>query len=330
MANLNTSFMGIRLSSPVVVGASTFSSRIDNVKKAEDAGAGALVVYSLFQEQIELEAQELEEALAVGSDHFAESLSYFPHMESSGPREHIMWIEKTRREVAFPLFGSLNATSMGNWVEYATQLENAGCNGLELNLYSVETDPKVTADKIETRSLEIIAAVKARVAIPVAVKLSPFYTSLPNFAARAVEAGVDGLVLFNRFYQPLVDPEKESLAIKLDLSTPEDGRLPARWIAILSAQLATDFAASTGVHSGKDAVRQILAGANVAQCVSTLYKNGLEHVGAMNRDISDWMDSRGYSSIEQFKGKVNQRNIPDPYAFERAQYIKLLLPHDSE
>lgn len=325
MANLNTSFMGIPLTSPVVVGASTLATRVDNFKKAQDAGAGAMVIYSLFQEQIELEARELQEALAIGSERFPESLTYFPQVEHSGPREHIMWTEETRAAVSFPIFGSLNATSMGNWVEYARQLESAGCNGLELNLYSVQTDASTTCADVESRALDIIAAVKSEVRIPVAVKLSPWYTAIASFARRVVDAGADGLVLFNRFYQPHIDPDRERLAVKIDLSTPEEMRLPLRWIAVLSGEIGADLAASTGVHSGKDAVRQILAGARAVQTVSSLLKNGIEHVTTLNSEIAAWMDSKGYATIDDFRGKLNQKNVSDPFAFERAQYIKMLL-----
>jgi dihydroorotate dehydrogenase (fumarate) len=328
MADLTTSYMGIELASPVVVGASAFSKKIDNIKAAEDAGAGALVIYSLFQEQIELEAMELDEALKIGSNHFAESLTYFPQLGHAGPREHVMWVEKARGAVKMPLFGSMNASSMGTWVEYAKQLENAGCNGLELNMYSVETDPHKEAAEIEKRSLEVISAVKAAVRIPVAVKLSPWYTSVANFAARAVDAGADGLVIFNRFYQPTIDVDRESLKISLELSSPAEARLPLRWTAILSGQIDADIATSTGVHSSEDAVRMILAGARATQCVSALYLHGLSFIGTLNRGISEWMDSKRYRNIEDFRGKVSREKVGDPWAFERAQYVKLLLSRE--
>ncbi len=327
MPDLSTSYMGIKLSSPVIVGASTYSRRVDDIKRAEDAGAGALVIYSLFQEQIQLETKELDEALAIGSERFAESITYFPHLEHAGPREHIMWTEETRRRVSFPLIGSLNATSTGDWVEFARQLELAGCDAIELNLYSVQTNPERTCADIESQSLDVVASVKAAVKVPVAVKLSPFYTALANFARRVVDAGADGLVLFNRFYQPSIDPDAQALDIHIDLSSPQETRLPLRWIAILSSELDTDFAASTGVHSGADVVRHILAGAKAAQTVSALYKNGLEHVKTMNREIAEWMDAKGYNTIEDFRGRLSQKNVSDPYAFERAQYIKALLGH---
>lgn len=324
MADLSTTYLGLKLASPVVVGASTFSNRVDNIKRAEELGAGALVIYSLFQEQIELEALEIKDELMIGSEQFAESLTYFPQVEHAGSREHIMWTERTRSQVKFPLIGSLNAYSRGNWLEYAKQLESAGCDALELNLYAVETDPTATAADVEQRALDVISAVKSSVSIPVSVKLSPFYTSLANFASRAVEAGADGLVLFNRFYQPTIDVDKQKLALSLDLSTPAENRLPLRWIAILSGMLKADLAASGGIHSGADVARQLLAGARTVQTVSALYKNGLEYISVLNRELSEWMDSCGYRGIEEFRGRLNQSNVADPFAFERAQYIRLL------
>jgi dihydroorotate dehydrogenase (fumarate) len=325
MADISTSYMDISLASPVIVGASAFSKKTDNIKKAEEAGAGALVIHSLFQEQIELEALELDEALMVSSEHFAESLTYFPQLEHAGPREHVMWVEKARQAVKMPLLASLNASSMGVWVDYARQLESAGVDGLELNMYAVETDPNTAAADIEKRSLDVIAAVKSAVRKPVAVKLSPWYTSVANFAAKAVEAGASGLVLFNRFYQPTIDTDHEKLKISLDLSSPSEARLPLRWTAILSGEVTADIASSTGVHSGEDVIRMILAGAKAVQTVSTLYLHGLNHIEALNRQVSEWMDSKGYGSVADFRGKVSKEKTADPWAFERAQYVKLLL-----
>lgn len=329
MADTSTSFMGIPMDSPIVVGASTLSNQIDNIKRAEDAGAGALVIHSLFQEQVELEAMEVEEELLISSDHFAESLTYFPQMKHAGAREHIMWVEKARQEAKFPLFGSLNATSRGKWLEYAKQLESAGCNGLEVNLYSLETDFTKPPDEIEQRSLDVVAAVKSSVSIPVAVKLSPWYTSVANFTAKVVQAGADGIVLFNRFYQPSIDPDTEALVVNMNLSAPEETRLPLRWIAILSGVLDADFAANTGIHSGKDVIRQLLAGARVTQVVSTIYRNGIDHITTMNAALADWMEEMDYETIDDFRGKLAKENVADPYAFERAQYISLLMSaHD--
>jgi len=326
MADLSTTFMGLKLTSPVIVGASPFSRKTDNIKRAEDLGAGALVIHSLFQEQIELERAELDEALSIGAETFAESLTYFPHMEHAGAREHVMWVEQARKRVKFPLIGSLNASWMGEWVAYSKQLEDAGCDALELNLYSVETDPSQACHYIEERAVEIVSTIKSLVTIPISVKLSPFYTSTANFVSRVVDAGAVAVVLFNRFYQPYIDPDKEKLDLNLDLSRSEDARLPLRWIALLSDQIKADFVASTGVHTGADVVRQLLAGAKAAQCVSTLYINGLEHISQMNREIGDWMDSKGYRGIDDFRGKLGKRAIEgDPRAFERAQYVRAIL-----
>lgn len=328
MADLSTSFMGVKLTSPVIMGACTLTGNIDNVKRAQDAGAGAVTAYSLFQEQIELERNELEEELLIGAERFSESITYFPQMDHAGPREHVMWVEKTKKAIEMPVFGSLNARTPGSWVEYAKQLENAGVDGLELNIYSIETDPSKTAADIEERNLDVIADVKAHVSIPVAVKLSPWYTSLANFAHRIANIGADGLILFNRFYQPTIDPDTESIELSLDLSTPQESRLPLRWVGILSGSLSIDLAASTGIHSGEDVIRQLLAGSRATQTVSSLYLHGIGHIAEMNQQISDWMDKKGYKSIEEFRGKLSESKVSDPWAFERAQYIKILFGHE--
>jgi len=325
MADISTTYMGIDLSSPIIVGASTFSRKIDNIKKAEEVGAGALVIHSLFQEQIELEREELEEVMTAHAEEFPEALTYFPYMEHAGPREHIMWVEKARRAVKMPLIGSVNAVSRGDWLQYTKLLQEAGCDAIEMNIYAVETSPEKTSTDIENEAIDLVADVKSEVSIPVSVKLSPFYTSLASFANRIIEAGADGLVLFNRFYQPLIDPDKEKVVISLDFSRSEDTRLPLRWIGILSGNLGVDLAASTGIKTGSDVTRHLLAGAKAVQCVSTLYQNGLDYITQMKSDLSGWMDAHGYSNIEDFRGKLNHSNVDDPYAFERAQYIQLLL-----
>ncbi len=325
MADLKTTFVGLSLRSPVIVGASPISRRIENIQAVEEAGAGAVVIYSLFQEQIEIETRDVDEALSVGSETFPEALTYFPKLQHAGPKEHVMWIEKTRKRVSIPLIGSLNAYSVGNWVNYAKQLESAGCDALELNLYAVQTDPQKTSSAVEEEALAVISSVKNAVNVPVVVKLSPFYTALANFARRAVEAGADGFVLFNRFYQPVVDVETESLSTKIIYSSPNERHLPARWIAILSAQLEVDLGASTGVHSGKDAAAYILAGAKTVQTASCILQRGVEVVKRINSELADWMDSKGYESVEHFRGKLDSKSVSDPFAFERAHYIKALL-----
>ena len=325
MANIKTSYMGMELSSPVIVGASPISKKIENIKKAEDAGAGALVIHSLFQEQIETEIDELESALMIGSELFPEALTYFPILEHAGAREHVMWIEKTRKQVKMPLIGSLNASCTGNWLAYAKQLQDAGCNALELNLYSIETDIDRKSEDIEKEALEVVADVVAEVSIPVSVKLNPWYTNVGGFASEVIKSGACGVVLFNRFYQPTIDINTQTLKTGLDLSRPEDNRLPLRWTAILSGQLSTDIVASTGVHSGDDVIRQILAGAKAAQTVSALLKYGVGYVTKMNEEIAAWMDSNEYATIEDFRGKLNQQKVDDPKAFERVQYANVLM-----
>lgn len=328
MADIRTSLMGISLNSPVILGASSLTHRIENVKKAADAGVGAIVIHSIFQEQIELDRLELDEELNIGSEIYPESLTYFPHMDSAGSREHIMLVEQIRSMVDIPLIGSLNATRVGEWVSYANQLQNAGCNALELNLYAVETNLSVSCIDIEKRSLDVIAAVKDVVSIPVSVKLSPFYTSIAGFVSEVVKAGADAVVLFNRFYQPFIDVNKQAIDIRIDLSRPEDTRLPLRWIAILSNAIKTDFVANSGVHSGADVVRHILAGACATQVVSALYQHGIDNIAEMNRQLADWMDIKGYNKIEEFRGKLSKGHIEgDAWAFERAQYISAILGH---
>lgn len=325
MADISTSYMGIKLKSPVIVGAGPVSKRIESIKKAEDAGAGAIVLHSLFQEQIENEIEELEAALMIGSYLFSEALTYFPILEHSGAREHVMWVEKTRKAVKMPMIGSLNANELGNWLEYAKVLQNAGCDALELNVYSVETDPTKNAEEVEKRTLDIVQEVVGEISIPVSVKLSPYYTAIAEFVTRISKSGIKGIVLFNRFYQPSIDIETETLKVDIDLSRPEENRLPLRWTAILSGLVDTDIVTSTGVHSGGDVIKQLLAGAKAAQSVSAIVKYGEGYITRMNDEISDWMDKRGYGSIEDFRGKLNQRNVANPFEFERIQYVNMLM-----
>lgn len=328
MADLSTTYLGCSVSSPVVVGACSISKQVDRIKEAEEAGAGALVIKSLFQEQLELEEQVFEDALNVGAESFPEALQYFPPLEHAGPKEHLLWVEEARKAVKMPLIGSLNAKSEGTWVDWARQLEETGVNALELNVYSIESDPSVGSADIERRLVDTVGAVKAKVSIPVAVKLGPFYTAMANVARSVDEAGADALVLFNRFYQPEIDIEHEGLKISLDYSSPDETRLPLRWIAILADQVDCELAASTGVHTGDDAARHLLAGAQVVQVVSALYLNSVDFISKINAGLSKWMDGKGYAKVEDFRGKVTQKSLPDPRAFERAQYIKLLLGQD--
>jgi dihydroorotate dehydrogenase (fumarate) len=324
MANLNTTYMGIQLESPLVVAASSISNYIDRIEMAEKAGAGALVIRSLFEEQIMFDALQLEESLSVGSESFAEALSYFPDIKHGEADEHLMWIEKTRKSVKLPLIGSLNAVSPGAWLKYAKQLEGTGIDALELNVYAVATNPNKTSSEIEKNLYEIIKMVKAEVDIPVAVKLSSFYTSPLNVARELSEQGVEALVLFNRFLQPDIDPLSESLKNEMVFSTSEEIKVPLRHIALLYGRVNSDLAITTGVHNGLDAVKAILAGACVVQTASALLKNGIPYLSTMLREIEAWMDEKDYHKLDDFRGKLSQHEVEDPFTFERAQYVKLL------
>lgn len=325
MTNLATTYMGISLKNPLLVAASTISHLVDRVKMAEDVGAGGVVISSLFEEQIEIEQLRMADRLAVGSESFPEALSYFPNITYDEANEHLMWLEKTRKAVKIPLFASLNAFSAGSWVHYARQLEATGVDGLELNIYAVATDLTKSGSEIEKELYEIVEAVKAQVKIPVAVKLSPFYTSVVNVAAELDKRHVDALVLFNRFLQPTIEIETESLHNEMVFSTPQELKLPLRWIALISGRVKADLAITSGVHSGQDAIRALLAGATVVQTASALLKHGIPYLSTMLRDIEAWMSEKGYDKISDFQGKVSQKNCDDPFAFERAQYVRLLL-----
>jgi len=324
MADLTTSYMGIPLSSPLVVAASSISGMIDRVRLAEQAGAGALVIRSLFEEQIQADALKMEESLRVGAESYAEAPSYFPDVPTGTAEEHLHWVEKTRAAVTIPLIASLNAAAPGSWVKYARQLEATGVAGLELNIYAVATDPERSAAQIEAELLEIVAAVRAETKLPMAVKLSPFYTSVAYVAHALDGLGVDALVLFNRFLQPDIDPTSETLLAEMVLSTPDELRLPLRWTALLYGRLRAQIALSTGVHSGLDAAKALLAGAQVVQTASALLQHGIPYLSTMLRQLDGWMGERGYAHLKDFRGKLSQKEGPDPFAFERAQYVRLL------
>ena len=325
MTNLSTTYMGIPLTNPIVVAASSISNFVERIEMAEKVGAGALVIRSLFEEQIQVEQMRFDDRLAVGSESFPEALSYFPEVEHGAADEHLMWVEKARQAVQIPLFASLNAVSPGAWVHYAKQLEQTGIDGLELNVYAVATDLSKPGADIEKELFEIVENVKASVSIPVAVKLSPFYTSAVNVAAELDRRGVDALVLFNRFLQPTIDIETESLHNEMVFSTPHEIKLPLRWIALLYGRIKADLAITSGVHSGDDAIRALLAGATVVQLASTLFIHGLPYISTILRDIEAWMAEKGYESLDEFRGKISQKQVADPFAFERAQYVNLLL-----
>jgi dihydroorotate dehydrogenase (fumarate) len=317
--------MGIEIETPILVAACSISSMTDRIVAAQEAGAGALVIRSLFEEQIQFEAFRLEDELGVGAESFPEALSYFPQIEHGQADEHLMWIEKARSEVSMPLIASLNAVSPGGWVEYAKQLESTGVDGLELNVYSIASDPKRTGSEIEAELYDIVEAVKAQVALPVAIKLSPFYTSTSNVAAQLADRGADALVLFNRFLQPDIDPLSETLTNTMVYSSVDELKLPLRWVALLFGRVETDLALNTGVHSGTDVAKSLLAGATVVQTASALLENGIPFLSTMLRQLEGWMEEHNYADLDAFRGTLSQKEAADPFAFERAQYVKLLM-----
>ena len=326
MADLSTSYMGIALKNPLIVAASSISSYVDRVKKAEEVGAGALVIRSLFEEQIQHDdmtmADFMERAAYISPEIQS---SFYPPVESGGPREHLMWVEKTRRAVEIPVFASLNAVSPGAWTSYAKQLEETGVAGLEINYYVVATDLEKPGSELEKALFDIVESVVQEVSIPVAVKLSPYYTSTPYVAREIEKRGAKGVVMFNRFLQPDIDIDDESLVSEMVYSTPQEMKVPLRWVALLYGRTKMDLALNTGVHSGRDIVKAILAGAAAVQVASALLENGLPYISTMLLDLQSWMEEKGYESLADFRGKVSQQNVDDLFGFERAQYMKLLL-----
>jgi len=326
MIDLTTTYLGLKLKNPLVASASPISKKVDTARKLEDSGISAIVMYSLFEEQIIHESLELDYYLTRGTDSFAEAMSYLPDAGtySMGPEKYLNQVAELKKALKIPVIGSLNGFSKGGWTRYAKQIQEAGADALELNLYFVSTDPDLTAQDIENAQVELVAEVKTAVTIPLAVKLSPFITSLPNFAKRIVGAGANGLVLFNRFYQPDFDLDELEIVHSLDLSTSAELRLPLRWISILYGKLNADFALTSGVHTYKEVLKSMMAGAKVAMMASTLLNNGEQVISSMLNELGSWMESHEYKSIQQMQGSMSQKSVKEPAAFERANYMKVL------
>jgi len=324
--DLTTNYLGLKLRSPLVVSASPLSEDLDNLKRMEDAGAAAIVLYSLFEEQLKQDRLELHEKLQQGTESFAESLSYFPEPDEFklGPEEYLKHIAAAKKATRIPIIASLNGSSAGGWTEYAKQIQKAGADALELNIYYIPTDMNLTGTEVEMTYLDILKSVKANVSIPVAVKLSPFFSNFANMAKRLDQAGADGLVLFNRFYQP--DIELESLEVKPNilLSTPMAMRLPLRWIALLHGKVKASLAATSGIHRASDALKMLMVGADVTMLCSTVIRHGIPQIAMIEREMIDWLEEHEYESVKQLKGSLSQKNCPEPAAFERAQYMKAL------
>lgn len=324
--DLTTTYMGLQLKNPLVPSASPLSKDLGTIKRLEDAGASAIVMYSLFEEQIVHEARELDHFLTQGTESFQEALSYFPEIEdfNLGPDEYIEHVRAAKEATSIPIIGSLNGVSAGGWLEYAKKIEQAGADGLELNVYYIPTNANYKAEEIESIYIDDLRRVKEAVKIPVAMKLSPYFSAMANMAKRLDEAGADALVLFNRFYQPDFDLDELEVVPEVNLSVSGEGRLPLRWIAILSGTIKASMAATTGVHTHLDALKMLMAGADVTMMCSALLQHGPQHLGTVLADLQRWMEEKEYSSITQMKGSMSQRSVAEPAAFERANYMKAL------
>lgn len=324
--NLTTSYLGLKLRTPLVPSASPLSENIDNIRRMEDAGAPAMVFHSLFEEQVRRDHHDLQYYLNQGKDSYAEALSYFPEPAEFkvGPDAYLEHIAEAKTAVGIPIIGSLNGSTFGGWMKFAREIEQAGADALELNIYSVPGNPNESAEEIETNYLAIIASVKAQLSIPVAVKLSPYFTNFAQFARRVDIIGVAALVLFNRFYQPDIELETLEISPNILLSTPMAMRLPMRWIAMLHGRIGANLAATSGIHRATDALKMLMAGADVTMLCSVLLRRGIEHLQVIEREMRQWMEEHEYESVEQLKGSMSQKNCPDPAAFERAQYMRAL------
>ena len=326
MVDLTTSYLGLNLKNPLVASASPLSKQVDTTVMLEEAGASAIVMYSLFEEQIINESLKLHRDLVRGADQFAEAVTYLPDFGTYrlGPDAYLDHLKKIKQAVAIPVIGSLNGVTSGGWVDYAHMIEEAGADALELNLYYLATDPALTSVELEDRYINLVRDVASQIHIPLAVKLSPFYSALPNFARQMVEAGAQGLVLFNRFYQPDFDLEELDVVPNLVLSSSNELRLPLRWIAILYGRIQADLALTSGIHNGVDAIKAVMAGANVAMLASELLANGVSRLAAILEEMTVWMLEHEYESVEQMRGSMSQKAVAEPAAFERANYIRVL------
>ena len=326
MVDLTTNYLGLTLKHPVVPSASPLSDSLDKIKRLEDAGAAAVVMYSLFEEQIVGESHLLDHYLSYGAESFAEALDYFPEMDSYnvGPHAYLDLLRRAKESVNIPVIGSLNGVSTGGWVEYARMIQEAGADALELNIYYIPTDPAMTGAEVEQMYLDVVHDVKASISIPLAVKVGPYFSSFANMAMRLSKAGADGLVIFNRFYQPDFDLERLEVVPNLTLSSAWELRTPIRWVSILYGKVPVDFAVTRGVHSYEDVLKGVMAGANVTMMASELLRNGVQRIGLVVQEVAQWLEDHEYHSLKQARGSMSQQNVAEPAAFERANYMKVL------
>lgn len=326
MTDLSTTYLGLHLKNPLVASASPLSKKVESALQLEQAGIAAIVMYSLFEEQIIHESLELDHYLTRNKDSHSEAMSYLPDTGtySLTPENYVGHVSALKKALRIPVIGSLNGVSKGGWTKYARRIQDAGADALELNLYYLPTDLSLRSNELEDAQVELVAQVKSAVSIPLSVKISPFVTSLPNFAKRLADAGADGLVLFNRFYQPDFDLDEMEIVHSLDLSTSAELRLPLRWISILYCKVKADFALTSGIHTSKDVLKAMMAGAKVAMMASALLNNGEQVVSSILNELGLWMESHEYESIQQMQGSMSQKSVNEPAAFERANYMKVL------
>lgn len=329
MPDLSTSYMGLKLDNPLLPSASPLTSVADNIKLMEDSGAGAIVMHSLFEEQITAESKELDYYLTYGAESYAEALSYFPDAKDyrQGPEQYLNQIVKAKQAVSIPVIGSLNGVSSGGWISYAKKIEQAGADALELNIYFIPTDPELSSNEVEDMYVQLVRDVSASIKIPVSVKLSPFFTNLSAFAHRLSDAGAKAIIMFNRFYQPDLDLEQLEVISQATLSTPSERQaltLPLRWVAILYGQTKCDLALNSGVHSAECVLKALMAGAKVAMMASTLLQQGIPRLGVIKKDLIAWMEEHEYESVQQMIGSMSQRSVAFPAAFERAHYMRAI------
>ncbi len=324
--DLSTTYLGIKLKNPIVVSAGPLSRSMDTMRRLEDAGASAIVMHSLFEEQIQHEADELDHYKTYGTESFAEALSYFPDTGDYflGPEEYLELVAKASNKLEIPVIASLNGVTPGGWVDYSKKMVEAGASALELNIYYIATDGKMSGQDVENRYSDILKQVRGAVKIPVAVKLSPFFSSIPNTVQRMVNEGADGLVLFNRFYQPDIDLDELDVKPGVGLSDSYASRLPMRWIGILYGKVKASLAATSGIHTAEDVLKLTMVGADVTMMCSALLMHGPEHISRVLKDLWKWMEEHEYKSIEQMKGSLSHKSIADSSAYERANYMKAL------
>ena len=330
MVDLSTTYLGLTLKNPLVVSPSPLCEKIDNIRRMEDAGASAVVLPSLFEEQISLESHHLDRYLSHGTESFAESLTYFPDMVdyNLGPDGYLEHIRRAKFVVDIPIIGSLNGSSTGGWISYAKKIEEAGADALELNTYYIPTDPELTGAQVEQMYLDLVRDVKASVRIPVAIKLSPNFSAIPNMARRLDQAGADALVMFNRFYQPDFDLENLEVVPSLILSGSYELLVRLTWVAIVYGHIRADLAITGGVHTALDVLKAMMVGAQVAMMTSALLKNGIGHLARVLADLLTWMEEHEYESIRQMQGSMSHRSVADPAAFERGNYMKVLSSYE--